>query len=87
MVKKPVGAAGSPVPAAPATLITPDGYEPPAKSQKLLAGVRFDRAIRVGEKYAKRFAKWDATKPEKARASPWRPAGMGILQCYCLTVY
>jgi hypothetical protein len=65
MVKKPVGAAGSPVPAAPATLITPDGYEPPAKSQKLLAGVRFDRAIRVGEKYAKRFAKWDATKVGK----------------------
>ena len=28
-----------------------------------------------------------ASKPEKAPAAPWRPAGMGILQCYCLTVY
>src|SRR5262249_62199320 len=28
-----------------------------------------------------------APKPEKARASPFKPAGMGILQCYCLTVY
>ena len=28
-----------------------------------------------------------ASKPEKAPAAPWSPAGMGILQCYCLTVY
>ena len=44
-----------------ATLRTPDGYEPPAKSRKLLDGVRFDRVQRVGHKYTERFARWDAT--------------------------
>ena len=51
-----------------ATLRTPDGYEPPAKSRKLLDGVRFDRVQRVGHKYTERFARWDAT--EAGRTDP-----------------
>jgi hypothetical protein len=37
-----------------------DAYSPPKKSQGVLKGVRFDKAKRVGEKYAARFARWDA---------------------------
>jgi hypothetical protein len=53
----------------PATLTTPDGYEPPARLRKLLDGVRFDRAQRVGLKYTERFTRWDVTKAGKTDPS------------------
>jgi hypothetical protein len=40
---------------------TPDGYVPPKKSQGLLKNIRFDQAKRIGDKYAQRFVRWDAS--------------------------
>jgi hypothetical protein len=52
--------------AAPASLLaTPDGYKPPAKSRKLLEGMPFHLAKRVGDNYTARFDRWDATKAGK----------------------
>jgi Fungal chitosanase of glycosyl hydrolase group 75 len=61
MPNAPVNA-GSTAPKSTPTLTTPDGYTPPPKSRELLAGVPFNLAERVGEKYTARFARWDKTK-------------------------
>jgi hypothetical protein len=53
------GAAASDVPS------TPDGYKPPARPRKLLEGIPFDLAKRVGDKYVDRFNRWDASKAGK----------------------
>jgi hypothetical protein len=66
MAKTPASAgAGASAPASSATLITPDGYKPPAKSQTLLSGVPFNLAARVGDKYTARFKRWDGKKEGK----------------------
>ncbi len=57
--------AGASASAPSATLGTPDGYKPPSRSKKLLEGVPFHLAQRVGDKYTARFERWDATKAGK----------------------
>lgn len=44
---------------------TPDGYRPPEASRNLLQRIPFDEMARVGENYAERFARWDATPKGK----------------------
>jgi hypothetical protein len=54
----------------PTALKTPDGYNPPKLSQGLVKDIPFNRAVRVGQKYTDRFAKWDKLESKKKSGDP-----------------